>query len=51
MDNFYQYACGKTTQALLGKPKPASFPPVKVIFPSLATVDGSILGRDVSLAR
>ena len=50
MDTFYQYCCGKKTQALLGKPKPIAFPPVKVIFPSLATVDASVLGRNVSSA-
>jgi tyrosyl-DNA phosphodiesterase-1 len=48
MDVFYQNCLGKTTQALLGRPKPISFPPIKVVFPSLATVDASILGRDVS---
>jgi len=47
MDLFYQYCCGKTTRALLRRAKPAGFPPIKVVFPSLATVDKSELGREV----
>jgi tyrosyl-DNA phosphodiesterase-1 len=47
MDLFYQYCCGKTTRSLLRRTKPAGFPPIKVVFPSLATVDKSELGREV----
>ena len=47
-DTFYQYCTGRTTSSLIGRSKPTSWPPVKVIFPSLATVNASILGREVS---
>ena len=39
---------GKDPQSLANRPKPKSFPPIKVLFPSLATVDASELKREVS---
>jgi len=47
-DAFYQNCAGKSIQALINRPKPKAYPPVKVIFPSDATVAASILGKDVS---
>lgn len=49
-DLFYQLCSGKTIRPLLQRPKPMSWPPMKVLFPSLATVQSSILGLDVRLA-
>ncbi|ORX40109.1 hypothetical protein BD324DRAFT_258111 [Kockovaella imperatae] len=46
LDLFYQYCRGKTTSSLLNRPKAIAWPPIKILFPSLATVDASILGRD-----
>ena len=47
-DMFYQFCNSRTAQALVGRSKSVSWPPIKVLFPSLATVDASILGRDVA---
>lgn len=47
--NFYQLISGKDLKSIAAMPKATSWPPLKVIFPSLATVDASIAGRDVSL--
>jgi tyrosyl-DNA phosphodiesterase-1 len=47
-DTFYQFCCGKRPRDLLGKAKPAHFAPIKVVFPSLATVDSSEAKRAVS---
>nr|XP_031864193.1 uncharacterized protein CI109_000105 [Kwoniella shandongensis]KAA5531265.1 hypothetical protein CI109_000105 [Kwoniella shandongensis] len=44
-DKFYQFCSGKTARALVGRPKPSAWPSMKVLFPSLATVDASELGR------
>lgn len=45
--NFYQSICGKDLKSMSLLPKATTYPPVKVVFPSLATVDASIDGRDV----
>lgn len=48
MRNFYQSVCGKDLKVMAALPKASTWPPMKVVFPSLATVDASIGGRDVS---
>lgn len=47
-DTFYRFCTGKSFEWLrnAGAPRPTSWPPLEVIFPSLATVDRSVLGRD-----
>ncbi|KAK8858572.1 hypothetical protein IAR55_002801 [Kwoniella newhampshirensis] len=44
-DKFYQFCSGKTARALAGRPKPSAWPSIKILFPTLATVDASALGR------
>ncbi|ORY28448.1 hypothetical protein BCR39DRAFT_201434 [Naematelia encephala] len=44
-DTFYQACCGKTAKDLFGRAKHSGWPPMKVLFPTLATVDASIAGR------
>ena len=39
---------GNEAKDLVGKPKAKEWPSMKVLFPSLATVDASELGREVS---
>ncbi|KAK4689554.1 tyrosyl-DNA phosphodiesterase 1, partial [Tremellales sp. Uapishka_1] len=43
---FYQFCCGNDAKTLSLKGKATSWPPMKVIFPTLATVDQSLAGRD-----
>lgn len=45
---FYQSLGGMDLVTMARQPKALSWPPIKVIFPSLATVDASVLGRPVS---
>lgn len=51
MRNFYQAVCGKDLKSMAALPKAKEWPPLKVVFPTLATVDASIAGRDVSFNR
>jgi tyrosyl-DNA phosphodiesterase-1 len=51
IDTFYKLCCGKTLRSLIGKAKPTGFPPIKIVFPSLATVEASEVGREVSAQR
>ncbi|WVF69182.1 hypothetical protein IAT40_003957 [Kwoniella sp. CBS 6097] len=44
-DKFYSFISGKTSQRLVGRSKPSSWPNIRILFPSLATVDRSIGGR------
>ncbi|WVN85061.1 uncharacterized protein L203_100203 [Cryptococcus depauperatus CBS 7841] len=46
LNDFYSFASGKTLHSLVGASKPKTWPPVKVLFPSLKTVDNSVLKRD-----
>ncbi|TXT13549.1 hypothetical protein VHUM_00916 [Vanrija humicola] len=46
MNNFYQTISGHSLDYISRQPKAAAWPPIKVIFPSLATVDASRLGRN-----
>lgn len=48
MRNFYQCMSGKDMQSIAALPKALAWPPIKVVFPSEATVDAGIGGRDVS---
>ncbi|GMK53628.1 hypothetical protein CspeluHIS016_0102140 [Cutaneotrichosporon spelunceum] len=42
---FYQLCCGKDLSSISRAGKALAWPPLKIIFPSLATVDASINGR------
>jgi tyrosyl-DNA phosphodiesterase-1 len=46
--NFYGFLSGKTVQQVQISSKPKEYSNIKVLYPSLATVDASELGRDVS---
>lgn len=46
MNNFYQTISGQSLDHISRQPKAAAWPPIKVIFPTLATVDASRLGRN-----
>lgn len=48
LNDFYNSCCGKDMYAMARFKDDKSLPPIKVIFPSLATVDASINGRPVS---
>jgi tyrosyl-DNA phosphodiesterase-1 len=39
---------GNEGKDLVGRPKAKEWPPMKVLFPSLATVNESVLGKEVS---
>jgi hypothetical protein len=41
---------GNEARDLVGRPKAKEWPSMKVLFPSLATVTASELGRDVSFS-
>ncbi|EIW73567.1 hypothetical protein TREMEDRAFT_70993 [Tremella mesenterica DSM 1558] len=45
-NTFYQLCTGKDVRALVDHPKYKDWPPLKIIFPSLATVEASELGKD-----
>ncbi|BEJ13832.1 hypothetical protein CspHIS471_0310060 [Cutaneotrichosporon sp. HIS471] len=47
---FYQLCCGKDLQTISRAGKALAWPPLKIIFPSLATVDASINGRPMLIA-
>ncbi|AAW43200.2 expressed protein [Cryptococcus deneoformans JEC21] len=46
LHNFYSFCTGKKVSSLVTNSKPSSWPPIKIIFPSLSTVDSSVGGRD-----
>ena len=48
MDQFYNLCSGKDVRSLANRPKANSWPPMKIMFPSLATVKKSVLGTEVS---
>jgi tyrosyl-DNA phosphodiesterase-1 len=43
--HFHQLCSGKSARELANQPKPKSYAPIKIVFPSLATVDASVGGR------
>ncbi|WVQ83069.1 hypothetical protein IAT38_005207 [Cryptococcus sp. DSM 104549] len=45
-DTFYSFLGGSSVRTLASRPKPTAWPPLKILFPSLRTVDASVLGRD-----
>lgn len=58
MTNFYRCLNGIDSQTLLRLPQvkkapkvASTWPPIKVVFPTLATVDGSLYGRRVGLVK
>lgn len=48
LDTFYRFMTGQEAKDRIGKPKAREWPPIKVLFPSLATVENSALGKEVS---
>lgn len=48
VDTFYRFMNANEAKDLVGKPKPTGWPVMKVLFPSLATVSASELGKEVS---
>ncbi|KJE03342.1 tyrosyl-DNA phosphodiesterase 1 [Cryptococcus gattii NT-10] len=46
LHNFYSFCTGKNISSLMTNFKASSWPPIKIIFPSLNTVDSSVGGRD-----
>ncbi|WVQ96684.1 hypothetical protein IAU59_003790 [Kwoniella sp. CBS 9459] len=44
-DKFHSFISGKTSQQLVNRSKPSSWPNIRILFPTLATVDRSICGR------
>lgn len=48
IDTFYRFMNANEAKDLVGKPKPTGWPAMKVLFPSLATVSASELGKEVS---
>ncbi|WVR06341.1 hypothetical protein IAU60_003372 [Kwoniella sp. DSM 27419] len=44
IDKFHSFISGKTSQQLVNRPKPSSWPAMRILFPSLSTVQASQLG-------
>ncbi|WWC88676.1 uncharacterized protein L201_003589 [Kwoniella dendrophila CBS 6074] len=42
---FYSFISGKTAQQLVNRPKPGSWPDLRILFPTLANVEASQLGK------
>lgn len=51
IDTFYRFMNGNAAKDLVGRPKAKEWPSMKVLFPSLATVSASELGKEVSCAN
>nr|XP_018262379.1 uncharacterized protein I303_05396 [Kwoniella dejecticola CBS 10117]OBR84537.1 hypothetical protein I303_05396 [Kwoniella dejecticola CBS 10117] len=46
LDKFHAMILGKTSQELMNRPKPKELPDIRVLYPTLANVEQSILGKE-----